>query len=112
MDFENPSTWLSGGAGMVIFGIAYKFLWPLLSASLNSALSASRTSDALMKQIVDERDRAVLRADAADKRVEAMANELNELKTNVGLLTLQLKYANEKIDSLTTHVRKLEGGTQ
>lgn len=110
MDFDNPSTWLTGGAGAVIFGVAYKFLWPVLSSSLNSTLSNARTSDLLMKQVMDERDRAVTRADAADKRVEAMMTEMNELKTSVQLLTLQLKLANEKIDQLTTEVRRLEGG--
>lgn len=110
MDFDNPSTWLSGGAGVVIFGVAYKFLWPILSSSLNSALSTARTSDQLMKQVMDERDRAVTRADEADKRVEALVRELYDLKNNVGLLTLQLKFANEKIDTLTAEVRRLEGG--
>jgi hypothetical protein len=110
MDFENPSTWLTGGAGMVIFGVAYKFLWPILSSAMNSTLTNARTGDQLMKQIMDERDRAVARADAADKRVEAMVAEMYELKNSVGLLTLQLKLANEKIDQLTTEVRRLEGG--
>lgn len=106
MDFDNPSTWLSGGAGGILLYVAYKVLWPMI----NSALSATRTSDQLMKQVMDERDRAVTRADEADKRVESLVRELYDLKNNVGLLTLQLKYANEKIDTLTAEVRRLEGG--
>ncbi|WP_093052810.1 hypothetical protein [Variovorax sp. YR634] len=110
MDFDNLGSWATGGAGLFIFGVAYKLLWPLLSSSLSSALATARASDQLMKQIMEERDRAVARADAADKRVEAMSSELWSLKNSVDLLTFQLQVANEKIEALTAEVRLLEGG--
>lgn len=110
MDLENPSTWLTGGAGTVILIVAYKFLWPVLSSALNSAVTNARTGDQLMKQVMEERDRAVTRADEADKRVEAMVRELYSLKNSVDLLTFQLKVANDKIETLTGEVRRLEGG--
>jgi tRNA U34 5-carboxymethylaminomethyl modifying GTPase MnmE/TrmE len=110
MDLENPSTWLTGGAATGILIAAYKFLWPVLSSALNSAVANTRTGDQLMKQVMDERDRAVTRADEADKRVEAMVRELYSLKNSVDLLTFQLKVANEKIEALTGEVRRLEGG--
>lgn len=107
MDLENPTTWLTGGAGTFIAFLAYKFLWPVLSSSLNSAVSNARTGDQLMKQIVEERDRAVTRADAADARVVDLLKELYTLKNNVDMLTFQLKAANDKIDALT---KRVEGG--
>lgn len=110
MDFDNPSTWLSGGAGGIILYFAYKLLWPLLNSALSGALDTAKAGGEMMKQIRDERDRAVARADAADARVEKMVEELYSLKNSVDLLTYQLKVANEKIDQLTAEVRRLEGG--
>jgi len=109
MDFDNIGSWGAGTVGAIIFAAAVKFIWPLLSSNLNSVLAAAKTSDELMKQIVAERDRAVARADAADKRAETMSNELYSLKNSVDLLTFQLKVANEKIEALTAEVRQLEG---
>lgn len=111
MDFDNIGSLATGSVGAIIFYIAYKLLWPLLSSNLSSALSAAKTSDELMKQIVAERDRAVARADAADKRAEDLSTQLYSLKNSVDLLTYQLKVANEKIEALTAEVRQLEGGT-
>lgn len=110
MDFDNPSTWATGSIGLVLLAAAAKFLWPLLSSALNSALTTTRTSDQLMKQVMEERDRAVTRADEADKRVEGMVRELYELKNSVNMLTYQLQDANKKIEALTDEVRRLEGG--
>lgn len=110
MDFDNLGSWATGGVGAIIFAAAVKFIWPLLNSNLSSALTAARTSAELMQQIVAERDRAVARADAADKRAETMSTELHTLKNSVDLLTYQLKVANEKIEALTAEVRQLEGG--
>jgi len=110
MDFDNPSTWLGGGLGGAILFFACKALWPIISSNLSSALTTTRTGEQLMKQVMEERDRAVARADAADKRVETMVAELYELKNNVSMLTYQLQDAKKKIEDLTAEVRLREGG--
>lgn len=111
MDFDNLGSWATGGVGAIIFAAAVKFIWPLLNSNLSSALQAAKDSAELMRQIRDERDRAVTRADAADKRLEEMSDEFYRLKSSVDMLTLQLKLANEKIEALTAEVRLLEGGS-
>jgi len=111
MEIENIGSWATGTVGMIIFAAAAKFLWPLLSSALTSALASSQANSQLMKTAMDERDRAVARADEADKRVEGMVRELYDLKNSVNMLTYQLQVANEKIEALTAEVRRLEGSS-
>jgi Tfp pilus assembly protein PilO len=110
MDFDNLSTWTAGSVGAIILAAAAKFVWPLLNSNLSSALQTAKDSAELNRQIKEERDRAVTRADAADKRLEDMQAEFYRLKSSVDMLTFQLKLANDKIEALTAEVRRLEGG--
>lgn len=106
-----------GGAGLLIL---IRFFWPAIRESLASQTGQWRTESGFVKQLSDELDRALQRADEADKRAHKsyeLANEaaeradryfmeLADMKTQVKLLTLQLELANEKLDNLAAKLRE------
>lgn len=111
---ENLPTyvWVVGGAASAA---GLRFFWPVLKSAFGAQTGQWRTESGFITQMSDELDRALTRAEAADARAEkALARaeesdrraekyfgELSETKTQVQLLTMQLKIANEKIDTLT-----------
>lgn len=100
-----------------------RFFWPVLKSAFGAQSGQWRTESGFIRQMSDELDRALARAEAADLRAEkAVARaeesdrraekyfaELADTKTEVKLLTLQLKVANDKIDALTSKVEEAIG---
>lgn len=93
--------------GGAVLYITLKFLWPLIKSSMNTQLAHGRTESGLLNQALIERDKALARADAADDRADKYFMELADMKTQVQLLTLQLRLANEKIDAMTQRLNEL-----
>lgn len=114
--------WGVGGA-VAVAGLRY--FWPTIKAAWSSQAGQWRTESGFVRQLSDELDRALARAEAADsradkdriareeadRRADKYFAELAEMKTQVQLLTMQLKLANEKIDTLTARLNEVLGGT-
>lgn len=112
--------WAAGG---VFCTIGIRFFWPILKSAFGAQAGQWRTESGFLRQMSDELDRALARADAADaravrdhdarevaeRRAEKYFSDLAETKTQVQLLTLQLKLANDKIDALTVKLDEVLG---
>lgn len=96
------------GGGIIL--LCLKFLIPWLKSSTNTFVAQNSASTDILTKAIDERDKALLRADDADKRAERYFTELAEMKTQVQLLTWQLKQAEEKIDLVTSKLDKMMRG--
>lgn len=95
-----PSAAAGGGVGMVLLFFAVKYVWPLMKNGMDVQLANGRAESQLLRQIMEERDKALARADAADERVRNMFQELNELKSQVALLSQDLNYAKAEVARL------------
>lgn len=117
-----PLYGLSVLAGVVL-ALWAKHVWPAWRDSMTSQSGQWRTESGFVKQLSAELDRALVRADEADTRAERAIEraeasdrradkyfmELAEMKTQVKLLTYQLKVAHEKIDLLTARLNQVIG---
>lgn len=107
MPEDVPATLVGGSIGTIVFFIAAKYLWPLMKNGMDVQLANGRAESQLLRQIMEERDRAVQRADAADERARKMFEEVSELKYQVRDLTSNLDMARREIARLT---EALQGG--
>lgn len=98
--------WPTGGAA---FFIAIGYLWPLMQQSLTAKTVQWRTENAFMVQMAAERDKAIAEKAAAEKRADDYFQQFADMKTEVRMLTLQLQFANERIEELTRTVNELRG---
>lgn len=96
-----PSTLAGGGIGAVLLFVAAKYLWPLMKNGMDVQLANGRAESQLLRQIMEERDKAIARADSADERSRQMFEELSELKYQVRSLTTNLESARQEIARMT-----------
>lgn len=96
-----PSTLAGGGIGALLLFVAAKYLWPLMKNGMDVQLANGRAESQLLRQIMEERDKAIVRAEAADERSRQMFQELSELKYQVRDLTNSLESARREIARMT-----------
>lgn len=97
---DMPTAFAGGGLGAILLFFAVKYVWPLMKNGMDVQLANGRAESQLLRQIMEERDKALARADAADERVRNMFQELNELKSKVALLSQDLNYAKAEVARL------------
>lgn len=107
-DFTAVPGWAWPTGGMVFF-VAIKYLWPLMQQSLTAQTGQWRTENAFMRQMAAERDKAIAEKEVAENRADEYFAALADMKTEVRMLTLELKIANERITQLTQTVNELRG---
>lgn len=99
MDVAGVSGW-AWPTGIGVLVVAIRFLYPLIRSSTDTFVARNGTESGILNQMALERDKAIARADAADARADKYFMDLADMKTQVQLLSWQLKIANEKIDVL------------
>lgn len=95
-----PQTLVGGGVGTLLLFLGAKYVWPLMKNGMDVQLANGRAESQLLRQIMEERDKALLRADAADERVRVMFEELAELKSQFALMSRDLEHAKSEVERL------------
>lgn len=99
-----PTILAGGGIGAGLLVFAAKYLWPVMKNGMDVQLANGRAESQLLRQIMEERDKAVIRADMADQRARELFSELADLKYQVRDLTATLGFAREEIARLTAAI--------
>lgn len=104
-------------AGVVVL-VWVRYVWPAWKGAMTSQSNQWRTESGFVRQLSDELGRALdraeeadsraekanARAEASDRRADKYFMELVGMKTQVQMLTFQLRAANEKIDLLSARL--------
>lgn len=95
-----PQNLASGGIGAVLLLLGLKYVWPLMKNGMDVQLANGRAESQLLRQIMEERDKALARADAADERARVMFQELAELKSQFAIMSKDLEHAKSEVERL------------
>lgn len=98
--------------GSAVLFFALRYLWPLMRQSLDTQLTQGRTESGLLRQALEERDKAVYRADAAEERADKLFAELSGLKAQIQIMQFKLDQAQTQVAHLSEQIAKLTGETR
>lgn len=88
-------------AGFGALAVAWRVLWPVLKTMLENTTTRGRVERDLLEITSEERDKAIARAESAEKRADSYFSEMADMRSQVQLLTYQLKLSTEQIERLT-----------
>ena len=90
-----------------IGGVLVAILWPVVRQLLSSFMSQSRTEHAMLSKAIEERDKALARADAAEDRADGLFKELSEIRTELKIMTFKLEISEKQLHELRDQLAQL-----
>lgn len=99
---EDIPGWFTGGAGVTLLYITYKFFWPSIRDSLSGQASQWRSENRYITQLEQARDRAFAQRDAAVQKYD-------DLYQRFARMEAQMQIMEHKLDQAYTEIQKLTG---
>lgn len=88
-------------------GVLVAILWPVVRQLLSAFMNQSRTEHAMLSKAIEERDKAISRADTAEDRADALFKELAEIRTELKIMTFKLEFSEQQLAELRGELSKL-----
>lgn len=88
-------------------GVLVAILWPVVRQLLSSFMNQSRTEHAMLEKAIEERDKALARAEAAEDRADELFKELSEIRTELRIMTFKLEISEKQLNELRDQLAQL-----
>lgn len=88
-------------------GVLVAILWPVVRQLLSSFMNQSRTEHAMLGKAIEERDKALARAEVAEDRADELFKELSEIRTELRIMTFKLEISEKQLNELRDQLAQL-----
>lgn len=102
---QNPGAWVLL-APVGYFGL--KFLLPFMKQMMDANITNSRTESGLLRQVSSERDKAILRAEAAERRADELFKKVVDLESKITIMGFQQEESNRRLDEATQLIKQMQ----